>query len=300
MELKLKGMNRRGWLTFILIVVSVVIARLLAHVFLPSIDSYQVAVSAIVEAGLFPAAYTLYSCITYGLLGIVFILIQDRLPGTRLMKGLTFGILFGAMWAVYLLEPVPCSEGSMLISNLIVTLADGMAIVLLGALLGRFFATDSPRREKVRMSDGIVAMTAIPVLFLASRYLEFNVIHIYSSYAHMPLYTMLWAAAAGLSLGAMYLLLRPGLAGRSRVGRAAFFGIVIVGIDLLLFNGYIPLMFEAEIWELGALSFADIFARTAMDVISVTAGAYVCETICSDVSGSDKTGNRSNDGLPLP
>lgn len=80
--------------------------------------------SAIVQAGLIPISFMLFGLLTFGLLAVVFVQIQDRMPGTRTKKGLKFGILFGVMWAIYLLEPVPHIKGLPLFEILAYPFAD--------------------------------------------------------------------------------------------------------------------------------------------------------------------------------
>lgn len=84
---------------------------------------------------------------------------------------------------------------------------------------------------------------------------------------------MLWAAETGIWIGVMYLLLRPGVAVKSPLFKAAFFGVVVIGIDLFMFTMFIPLVFETNI--------LDLFVRVAIDIISVTVGVYICEKIYS-------------------
>src|SRR5574340_421240 len=149
-------MNKGQWLILFLVVIVVTVFRLIAQGFMPAGNDNLFPKSAIAQAGLIPVAFTLFGLLTYGLLAIVFILIQDRLPGTRMMKGLMFGLLFGGMWIVYLLEPLPHSEGSPLIDVLAYPAVDGITLVLEGLLMGRFIATDSKGYGRMLISSNIV------------------------------------------------------------------------------------------------------------------------------------------------
>jgi hypothetical protein len=276
-----EGMNKKRWLTLAAIVFLAIMFRMVLQLtFIPafgSTDNNSLPPSAIVQAGLLPLAFMLFGLFTYGLFAVVFALIQGGLPGSRTMKGLTSGLAFGLMWAVYLYEPLPLGEGVPLIQSLAYPIADGVTLLLLGLVLGRFIATDSRGGENVRISmrisPGIVAILAVPVIFLALRFLEYDLMQVYSLYATRPLDTMLWVAVTGLYVGIMYLFLRPGITVRSPLLKAAFFGIVVFGTDLLLFDIFPLLVFEG--------SFADIAVRTAIDVISVTVGVYIYEKASS-------------------
>lgn len=275
-------MNKRRWLTLFLVVLATTVFRLITQGFMPAGNDNLFPQSLIVRAGLIPVAFTLFGLLTYGLLAIVFVLVQGRLPGTRIMKGLLFGFLFGGMWIAYLLEPLPHSEGLSLIDVLAYPIADSMTLLLEGLLMGRFIASDSEGPETVCMSPCMLTIASVPVVFLAGRLLSYNVFHIYSSYAARPFDTMIWAAATGTWIGIMYLFLRQGIATKSLLAKAAYFGLIIYGIDYLMFNLFIPLVFDYQIWPIGAfLSYADMFLRITMDIMFVIAGVYMYEKTSS-------------------
>jgi hypothetical protein len=256
--------------------------RLIAQGFMPADSDNLFPKSAIARAGLIPVAFTLFGLFTYGLLAIVFILIQDRLPGTRMKKGLMFGLLFGGMWIVYLLEPLPHVEGSPLIDVLVYPAADGITLVLEGLLMGRFIAADSREYGTLLISSNIVIIASVPIVFLAGRLLCYNVFHIYSSYATRSFATIIWAAATGIWIGIMYYFLRLGISEKSLLAKALYFGLIIFGIDYIMFNLFMPLVFEYQIWPIGAfLSYTDLFLRAANDIIFVTIGIYIYEKIIS-------------------
>jgi len=53
--------------------------------------------------------------------------------------------------------------------------------------------------------------------------------------------------------------------------KSLFFGIIVFGINLFLFNFFITLVFESDI--------ADLVIRTMADIISVTIGVYIYEKV---------------------
>lgn len=287
-------MDKRKLLALFIIALSTTIFRVIFQPFMPSGNDNLFPPSAFVRAGLLPLAFTIFGLITYGLLAVVFVLIQDRLAaGSRMKKGLMFGLSFGIMWALFLLEPLPHGSGASLIELLAYPFVDSITLVFMGVLLGRFIATDSQGRGKAHISpdisSGILALVEITGSFLLGRLLSYNVFHIYSSYTTRPFETMIWAAAAGLWIGLMYLLLCPGTAGtagsasntaRSPAAKATYFGILIFGIDYLLFSLFLTLVFDYQIWPVGALlSYADLILRVAIDIVFVTVGVYIYEAI---------------------
>ena len=281
-----EGMNKKRWLTLLIIVIAATVLRLMLQLLMPSTASTPLPPSSINKAGLIPIAFTLFGIVTYGLLAIVFVLIQEKLPGKRMTKGLVFGLLFGMMWAVYLFEPLPFNAGASMADVLSYPIVDGATITILGLLLGRFIGTDSAGTGKVSISLNTLKLLTIPILFIVVRFLGYTVIQIYSFFADRPVGTMLWAAETGIWIGVMYLLLRPGIAAKSPLIKAAFFGVVVIGIDLFMFTMFIPLVFETNI--------LDLFVRVAIDIISVTAGVYAYEMIRSHTAVKSRSGAPEN------
>ena len=274
------NLSIRRWVSLFLIVLTITLFRATLQPFMPSSNIHPLPPSVIVQSGLIPIGFMLFGLLTFGLLAIVFVLIQERLPGKRMRKGPMFGFLFGMMWASYLLEPAPHVEGLPFFEVLAYPLADGITILSMGLLLGRFIGSDSKGNEKVRFSSNYATLLAVPVLFIAGRMLSYNVFHIYSSYAARQFDTIVWAAATGLWIGVMYLLLRPGISDKSPLLKAIYFAVVIYGIDYFLFNLFMPLVFDYKIWPMGALlSYADLLLRASMDILSVVAGVYISEKI---------------------
>lgn len=285
MKSELMDTDKRKLLTLFLIALSTTIFRVILQPFMPSGNDNLFPPSVFVQAGLLPLAFTIFGLVTYGLLAVVFVLIQDGLTGSRMKKGLTFGLSFGMMWVVYLLEPLPHGSSTPLIELLAYPFVDGITIVLMGVLLGRFIATNSQSPEKVHISSGVLALAAITVLFLAGRLLSYNVFHIYSSFITRPFDTMIWAAATGLWIGIMYLLLSPGITVKSPHAKAAYFGLLTFGLDYFLFSLFLTLVFDYQIWPVGILlSYADLLVRMAIDIISVTVGVYIYEKILTNDS----------------
>ncbi len=249
---------------------AIVILRIGLQAFVPPAGN-PLPPSVIVRAGLLPVAFTLYAFLGFALLAVVFVMIQGGLPGTKLRKGLTYGLSFGVLWAVLLMEPLPYNLGISLIEILAYPFADGVVLVVLGLLSGRFLATDSPASSEAVRGNATVAVPVIAGLFLAGRYLAYTVAQIYSAYTIRTLDTISWAAASGVWIGVMYLLLERGVPAESPITKAAFFGILVFGVDLFFFIFFIPLVFETHL--------ADTLIRTVIDILSVTAGVFVFEEV---------------------
>ncbi|MDK2934985.1 MAG: hypothetical protein PWP27_2795 [Clostridiales bacterium] len=182
-----------------------------------------------------------------------------------------FGFLFCMMWGIYLFEPLPHVSSTSLTELFAYPIVDGISLVFLGLLLGKFVAVDSQLSGKVYINPNIVPLMAIPVCFLVLRVFCYSIVHIYSSFTTNPLGTMTWAVASGIWIGVLYLFLGQGIKIESPIVKSLFFGIIVFGINLFLFNFFITLVFESDI--------ADLIIRTMADIISVTIGVYIYEKV---------------------
>ncbi|WP_424359832.1 hypothetical protein [Methanocella sp. MCL-LM] len=276
--------TKKQWLKVGLIVLIITIFRTMLQPLIPEGESSPFPPSAFVEMGLVPVAFVIYGVVMLGLLAIVFVLIQDRLPGTRLVKGLTFSVAFGMLWFIALLEPLPHGTWQ-LPEVLYYPVVDGVTLASLGLLLGAFVATDSKKPVSLRISPELLALVVIPVVFLVGRVVSYYVLGIYSSVDTRLFDTILWTFVFGLWIAVMYLMLKAGIAGTSPLAQAAFFGVIIFGINLFLNNLFMPIPFELKIWEMGTFSYIDLIARAAVDIIAVTTGAFICERIIAAITG---------------
>jgi hypothetical protein len=273
MRSALDEMNRKRWLVLGTTSVAAVIFRIAAQLLVPPGDPSKPSVlapSVIARSGLMPLAFIVYGILTYGSLGIVFIVIQGRLTGTKWAKGLRFGAGFCLVWASYLLEPLPFNTGAKVSEMLSYPLADGSALLVLGVILGWALGTNSASKPESRFISDLLALLVMPALFLAARYYCYTVLHVYSSFDSRPGATLMWTAGVGLCLGVLFLWLRPGIEGQSPLARAAFFTLFVLGIDLLLFNAFMVLAFAN-------FSVLDILVRTVMDLVPVLAGVFILE-----------------------
>lgn len=273
-----ENMSKKQWLKVGLIVLIVTIFRTMLQPLIPEEGTSPFPPSVFVETGLVPVAFVIYGVVMLGLLALVFVMIQERLPGTKLVKGLTFSLSFGMLWFIALLEPLP--HGTWQIpSALYYPVVDGITLASLGLLLGMFVATDSKKPVALRISPDILALVVIPVVFLAGRLVSYYVFGIYSSVDTRLFDTMLWTIVFGLWIAIMYLMLKAGIAAKSPLARAAFFGVIIFGINLFLNNLFMPIPFELKIWEMGTFSYLDLIVRAVVDISSVTAGVFIFEKI---------------------
>jgi len=266
------NLDTRGWLKLFTVALAATIFRLLLQVIVPSSDGNTLSPSAIANAGLVPIAFFIYAFFGYTLLALVFTLIQKGLPGTRIVKGFVFGSVFCFMWIVYLFEPVPFSNPGSMWELIAYPVADGSALIVLGLLLGYFSASSNTTTVGFpKKKNKIVILPIFPLSFLLLRIFGYEILGITSSFITSPIQTLVWATITGFSIGIMYLLLSTGITQQSVSSRAIFFGVVVFGIDLFVFNFFAAIVFNTN--------FLDLFMRGLIDVISVVIGVVLYEKI---------------------
>lgn len=230
--------------------------------------------SVVITSGLFPPVAFGSLAATFAILGLVFLAIQNSLPGTRRYKGALFGIALGGMYVVgmieaYVVYPVP------LFGEIYTGVVDGAGILLMSLLLGRYMADDGP--EAVGMEYPVSALLIITACYVAVRYFSYTVLQIESTWATRPLATFLWTAGMGAWVGVMYVLVGRGISPARPARQALFFGGLVFGINWLLFNLFVLLFIQVPL--------LDLLYRGAFDSAAIVAGGYISSFFSAKARG---------------
>jgi len=269
MNFDLPALNRKRWMSMILVAALVTFVRIMMQPLIPA-GEVQVGPSAIVEAGLLIPVFTVYAFISYLVMCYAFVVLDARLPWGRMRKGLLFGAALGAIWVAYLFEPVPLGEGTPFLDLLAYPIADGLSVLVLGVLLGRFVATDVP--EVINSFEcKWAALLVFPIILLVVRLFEYNVLDIYSSYSDRTVDTIVWVLITGAFIGASYVAVRPGAPSKTPSGRALAFALLFYGLPIVMVNFFVILALDIDA--------ADMVLRSVMDVLSVGVAAYLVERL---------------------
>ncbi|MEW6182625.1 MAG: hypothetical protein AB1500_05530 [Bacillota bacterium] len=238
---------------------------------------YNAPPSVFIEKGLFIPAVVVLFIVTYGAAAAVFAAIQKELPGARLSKGFRYGISFGVLWFIGMIE-MTLIAGSSLSYELYSGSVDGISFLLLGVLLGVYSGADSiGKADGRKFAAALVSVTVISLLFLIGRYFAYAVLHLESAYINEPLATFIWTLCLGVWVGVMYQLLRQGIGGNSAFARGLWFGVLVFGSDWLLYT-----LFRAVFVKIALIQ---IVLRVGVDVIFVSAGVAVSERLLSRAAG---------------
>jgi hypothetical protein len=103
---------------------------------------------------------------------------------------------------------------------------------------------------------------------------EYLVFNITSSFSSLPLQTLSRVFLFGLGTSILYYWLRPAFNKKTPLLTALFFGIVVFGVNMFLFNFAFAL-----IVNLTPARYLDFLERISIDVLSITVGVYLYERI---------------------
>ena len=265
------ALKKHWWKILLAVLVSVLIDIIFHRLFAPRIE-YNYSPSVLIEKGFFLPAVSMALVIWFGSLVIIFALIQGNLSGTKMMKGLRFGIAFGVLCFLAIFEMCLVFDSS-LADELCTSIIDGISILLLGLLLGRLVGTDraSPgSRTKLSQKSLIV----ISLFFLFGRYFGYMIINVMSAYSEKPTETFLWTLGIGYWIAIMYWLLKE-TPERSAMVQALRFGVLIFGVYWLIYNSFVLLFLD--------LSILNVFLRVTIDVVSITVGIWVASKLSPKV-----------------
>jgi hypothetical protein len=265
-------LKKNGWKILLAVVITVLVDIILHRVFAPRIK-YAYSPSIFIEKGFFLPVVSAALLVWFGTLAVIFTLIQVNLSGTKMMKGLRFGIAFAVLCFLAIFE-MCLVFGSSLVDELCTSTADGLSILLLGLLLGSLVGTDSAVPSK-RMKLNQKSFIFIPLLFLIGRYFGYMVVNIMSAYSEKPFGTFLWTIAIGYWIAVMNWLLKE-TRKRSPMAQAVRFGVMIFGIDWLIYNSFVLLFLKLSIWN--------VFLRVIIDVVSITVGIGVSNKLSPKVT----------------
>jgi len=255
-----------SWLKAILIVILAAVLDIAAHLIgskiLPS-QGIGLPPSVFVEKGIGELVALVLLLISFGVLMAVFFRLRENLPYPSRKSGLLYGLSFGGLWFIGVLEST-LVLGTSMKYEIFMGLADGIPILLMGVLLG--FMQSPAENVPDKVNNKWIVIPLITVFYLVGRYFSYLGLHIDSGITTAPLGNFLWTLAMGIWVGFMYWLLGHGIKGASAIKSALLFGIVVFGSDWLLFTSFLTVFYKMNI--------LDLFQRVFVDIAFVTIGAY--------------------------
>ena len=259
--------NIKTFAKVILIGVLTTVFRVIGQLLIPTGTPQTVLQPSIFSAnGTLPIVFMVYGIIAYSILSAMYLLIRENLSGYKLGKGLKYGMACAIIWTSYLLEPLP--HVISLLDKVTYPIADSAALIVMGLLLGLFLSKSTPSKTCVRKSSRMrFDVLLISAFFVVGRFIQYSYFKIYSSFETEMVQTLLWVVLAGIAISFVVLWFNGLLPTQNKWTKALLTGLVLFGVDLLLFNLFVPLVFSADI--------LDLIIRTVVDTIAVTIGLLV-------------------------
>lgn len=242
--------------------------RIIGQLLIPAGEQTVLEPSAFAENGTMPLAFTIYGVLAYSLIGGLFLLVRDRLPGGKLAQGLKFALAYSLIWIVYLLEPLPHVAP---LDRITYLLADSLALVMMGLVVGALFGRSSKAKNQpiVKKPNAALDVIIVAAIFSLGRLAQYFVFNIYSLVETQLVETLIWTAVTGLVSGGVMVWLSQYIKQRTPLVDALVVGGLLFGLNLLLFNFFMPLVFKADL--------PDLLLRTGVDILAVTTGWWLAK-----------------------
>lgn len=261
-------------LKILLIGFAATIIRIIGQLSIPAGEQTVLAPSIFAQNGTMPLVFTVYGIFAYSLIAALFLLIRDRMVGNRILQGLKYGLVCCAVWIVYLLEPLPHVAA---LDRITYPIADSVALIIMGLMLGWLFGKSKRSAGWRKTAFPVLPVLTVTVCFFAGRMIQYLIFDTYSSFDEKTLETVLWCLLTGIAISCVMVWLNLHISNGNRIKRAMILGCLLFGVDLILFNCFMPLVFSVDI--------PDLILRTFVDILTVTLGCLVF----SDTRDLDKS-----------
>lgn len=261
-------------LKILLIGFATTIIRIIGQLSIPAGEQTVLAPSIFAQNGTMPLVFTVYGIFAYSLIAALFLLIRDRMTGNRILQGLKYGLVCCAVWIVYLLEPLPHVAA---LDRITYPIADSVALIIMGLMLGWLFGKSKCSAGWQKTAFSVLPVLTVTVCFFAGRMIQYLIFDTYSSFDEKTLETVMWCLLTGIVISCVMVWLNLHISNGNRIKRAMILGCLLFGVDLILFNCFMPLVFSVDI--------PDLILRTFVDILTVTLGCLVF----SDTRDLDKS-----------
>lgn len=247
----------------IIIGITTTIFRILGQLLIPAGTQDVLQPSIFVLNGTMPIAFTIYGVFAYSLIAALFLLVRNNLSGNRIIQGVEFGLSCCVIWVVYLFEPLP---HVIPIDRLTYPVVDGAVLLIMGILLGLLLGIPTKNaKRKLLPQRPVIPVIAITALFLCGRFVQYLVFNIYSSFDDKTIETFVWNIFTGAIIACSLTWFNQYIDAKNRIIQFCLLGFLFYGVNLTLFNFFMPLVFQADI--------PDLVIRTTIDIIMVTIGS---------------------------
>lgn len=258
-------------LKILLVVIAAVAVRIICSIIFGGdpISKIEPFGSLVKTFGIIPIVSVMFF-ISYLHLAVVFSLIHKYLIGNKYIIGLIYGCLFGLIWFFGMIE-VAIIKNTSIYNEIIFGISEAIPIIILGFLMSLIFSEDIKRKINKLSIKFIQLISSISITYLIGRYIYYIFIGNETSYFQKPLQTFFWTLGNGLLISFLYIFFKNAIKNFNLFNKAILFGFLIFGIDWILFNLFVPVLFNVANFEI----FRTFFLRAVIDIIFISIAVII-------------------------
>lgn len=216
----------------------------------------------------------IFFIIFFSSMSVTFLIIEKWMNASKIIKGLKLGISWGIIFFLGVIETYPVFGKTSIIADIRLGLVDLISIIVLGILLGKFFASDG-QSSKTHIKNNSLTLLVVTSFYIIGRYFAYSILKIESGFIERPVSTFIWTLATGISFGILYILAGRNISEKNLVKKSAFFGLTNVGTNWIIFNLFWPFIYQSSV-----LRFVEfIVGRAIVDTIFIILGVYFSERL---------------------
>ncbi|MFN7251550.1 MAG: hypothetical protein ACK4M9_12255 [Anaerobacillus sp.] len=255
----------KNWWKVVLIIIVSILSNIILHGIMSSIETANISLgepSIFVKNDMLIPALLVWEVLAFSIFSLVFLLIQDSLPGKKLKKGFLYGLSIGGLYFVGMFETILLFNNTV-ITEFLMGLPDLLSFVLAGTLLGLAVGTDRAQESK---RQDVLVVFVIALFYVFGRYFAYTVLDISSTYIIKPWGTFFWTLGLGLWVGTMYLLIQPKNREKSIAFQGVFFGGFILGLNWVMNHVFLFTIIKFD---------SDLLIRVGVDILFTIIGLCI-------------------------
>lgn len=244
-----------------LIIIASILSNIVLHTISP-IESANISLgepSIFVKKDMLIPALLVWEVLTFSIFSLVFLFIQERLPGKKLKKGFLYGLSIGGLYFIGMFESTLLFDTTVF-TEFLMGLPDFVSFVLSGTLLGMAVGTDQIQKSS---SHNILVVFIIALFYVGGRYFAYTVLDISSVYDIKPAGTFFWTLGLGLWVGTTYFLMQPENREKSILFQGLYFGAIIFGLNWSMNHVFLFTIIEFDF---------DLLIRAGTDILFTIIG----------------------------
>lgn len=268
MEIKRSCLKQR--MIVALTILSCSILAILAHAILPApveIDQFN---SIFIKLFGFPAVGTFYFVFLFTYCALSIRYIGVRFNVSKFNLATRFGIAYSIIYLIGMQEVVV--EGSpfkawgseFVTYQFYMGLGDAIPAILLCFIISYFTIDNKTKTDfsnKIGFCDSVKIVSIVTVALLIVRIIGYESGIITSNFRLYPLPCIVWTVLFGMGLGSTYVILFPLLSQGGDIKITSFRHAIIIGVNWIIFNTFIGLIFKDTMPEM--------LLKSGLDVITL-------------------------------